>query len=356
MATILIFLLILIVLVLVHEAGHALAARLAGCRVEEFGIGFPPRLAAKKVGETLYSFNSVPLGGFVRITGEDDAALDDPRSFSRKPRLVRIGILLAGVAMNAVLAVVLFSIIAGVGSPVPIDAAAGQLPLTNRRIEIVDVSATPVLQAADVRSGDALVAVGGAPVADAAAAVSVIRGFSGTELPLRLRREGEVRETTLHFSEPHVPGVPVGLALLDIGTYQVSWWRAPAEGVRATARTVAVTAEGLQRLVLDLVRSGAVPKDVAGPVGIASLVGTVSRQGFLPLMELTAVLSVNLALLNALPIPALDGGRVLFVIVELFGIRRLRGRPERLAHAIGFAVLLALMALITIRDIHRLFS
>lgn len=356
MLTILVFLAVLVVLVLVHEAGHAVVARLTGCRVEEFGIGFPPRLWTYQVGETTYSLNLVPLGGFVRITGEDGAAHNDPRSFSRRPRAARMAILLAGVAMNLVLAVALFALLAGIGSPVPLHGAPDSLPLTDRRVELVEVSDNPVLQRAGLKAGDALNIVGGRKVQSAEDAAAAVRGFTGTALTLVLSREGREVQTTLQFPEPHVPGEPVGLSLLDVGTYKVPWRRAPAEGIRSTARTIQITALGIAKLFRDAVVEQVVPQDIAGPVGIASIVGAVSRQGLLPLMELTAVLSVNLALINVLPIPALDGGRVLFVLLEALGIRVFQGRPERLAHAIGFALLIGLIVLITISDIRRLFT
>lgn len=356
MLTLLLFLVVLGVLVLVHEAGHALVAWAIGCRVEEFGIGFPPRLAARRIRETLYSLNAVPLGGFVRITGEDDGDLRDPRSFAQKPRSGRVAVLLAGVVMNVILAVVLFTLIAGIGAPVPVHGVPGTLPLTDRRIEIVEVKENPVLQRAGVRSGDTIRRIGEQTPSSAAEAAKAVLGFEGTELPLLLERAGTREPVTLVFPTPHVPGEVVGLALLDIATYRVPWLAAPREGFRATSRTVEATGKGLVKLVGDAVRTRELPKDVAGPVGIASLVGVVGRQGILPLMELTAVLSVNLALINALPIPALDGGRVLFVLLEAIGIRHFRGRPERLAHAIGFAILMGLITLITIGDVRRLFS
>jgi regulator of sigma E protease len=356
MLTILLFLLVLGILVLVHEAGHALIAKTIGCRVEEFGIGFPPRLAARRLGETVYSVNIIPLGGFVRITGEGGEAIDDPRSFARKSRGRRAAVLLAGVTMNLLLAVVFFSLIAGIGAPVPVSGVPGTLPLVDRRVEVVEDSDNPVLRNAGIRSGDAITHVGGRFLPSAADAAEAIRGFRGVELPLVLTRDGSRQDVRLLFSEPHVPGEPVGLALLDVATYRVPWRRAPLEGIKATGRTVQATATGLAKLVRDAVQERVLPQDVAGPVGIASIVGTVGRQGILPLMELTAVLSVNLALINALPIPALDGGRVLFVLLEAVGIRRFRGGPERLAHAIGFAVLIGLIMLITIGDIRRLFT
>lgn len=352
--TVLLFLLVLGVLVLAHEAGHAIVARLIGCRVEEFGFGFPPRLFSWRVGETLYSFNLVPLGGFVRITGEDGTDADDARSFARKARPARIAVLVAGVVMNLVLAVVLFGIIAGTGTTVPVQGHTKGLPLSQPRVEIVDMKDSPILQTAGIQLGDEIIAIHGEPIASAAEAAQQIRSFDDTLLSLTIRRGDTVQDLTLTFPTPHTPGEPVGLSLIDLATYRVSWWQAPIEGVRSTVRTVAVTGRALGTLARDLVMARTVPEDVAGPIGIATLVGTVSRHGILPLMELTAVLSVNLALMNILPIPALDGGRVLFVLLEMIGLRSFRGRPERFAHAVGFTVLMLLMALITIRDLQRL--
>lgn len=352
--TVLLFLLVLGVLVLVHEAGHAVVARLIGCRVEEFGFGFPPRLFSRRVGETVYSFNLIPLGGFVRITGEDGGEADDPRSFARKSRPARIGVLVAGVVMNLALAVVLFAIIAGMGTTVPVQGSTEGLPLSQPRVEIVEIKDSPILTSAGIEIGDEIVVIQGNPIPSAGEAAQRIRSFGGTALSVTVRRGETMHDLTLNFPTPHIPGEPVGISLIDLATYRVSWWQAPIEGVRSTVRTVAVTGRALGTLARDLVMARTVPEDVAGPIGIATLVGTVSRHGILPLMELTAVLSVNLALMNILPIPALDGGRVLFVLFEMLGLRSFRGRPERFAHAVGFTVLMLLMVLITIRDLQRL--
>ncbi len=353
MLTVFLFLVVLAVLVLVHEAGHALVARLIGCRVEEFAVGFPPRVWGRRVGETVYTVNLIPLGGFVRIAGEDQET-DDPRSFSRRPRVAQAAVLVAGVVMNVLLAVLCFTVIAGVGSDVPVPSHPSGYPLTDRRVEVVQVNDTPVLRDAGIHPRDVLTRVQGQEVTTAEAAAAAIREFRGTTLVLTLRRGDTEHTTRVTLPDPHVPGEPIGLGLLDVGTYRVPWWSAPWEGIRATGRTVIVTLSALGRLVAEGVATREFPKDVAGPVGIASIVGIIGRQGVLPLLELVAVLSVNLAIINILPIPALDGGRVLFLLLDAFGIRGLRGKPERLAHAIGFALLIALVALITIKDIQRL--
>lgn len=346
------FLVLLLVLILIHEGGHALLARLMGVRVEEFGFGFPPRLLSRRVGETVYSVNALPIGGFVRLTGEDDADADDPRSFAAQPRGQRALIIAGGILANLALAVVAFTLVAGFGIDVPLGQT--DRTVTNRRVEIVELQDTPVLRTTNIQPGDALLAVDAVPVETAADAAEKVRGFAGEKLMLTVRRGTETKEIVLNFSPPKAAGDRVGLALLDVGTTRIPWSQAPLEGIRMTSRTMQLTVVGIGRTVRDAIVSRQAPKDLAGPVGIASITGVVAKRGFVPFLELLGVLSVNLALVNALPIPALDGGRLLFILFEALGIRGLRGRPERLAHTIGLIVLLALLAFITFGDVQRL--
>jgi len=360
MLIIIIFVLVLVVLVVSHEFGHAAAAWLTGCRVEEFGVGFPPKLFGKKFRETLFTINAIPLGGFVRITGEDGVTgaegskAVDQKSFANKNFGVKLVILVAGVTMNILLAVVIYTIIAGIGSSVPLDGLPANMPIADKRVEIIAVEDNEVLAKTDIKSGDIILKVNDQTISDSGSAVSAIKNFAGSELALTLKNEEGTRTTNIVFDGQHEAGKPVGLSLLDVGTYRVSWYRAPLEGVSATIRVVKMTAVGIGGLLYEIFSQGHVSSDVAGPVGIAKIVGQVGSQGFLPLMELTAVLSVNLALINILPIPALDGGRALFVIFEAMGIRIFRGRREQVAHTIGFALLILLVLLITINDIRRL--
>lgn len=360
MVAILSFVVLLLVLVLVHEAGHAAAARASGCRVEEFGFGLPPRIAGKRIGETLYSLNALPIGGFVRITGEDDLKSDDPRSFATKPRWKRALVLSAGVLANLLLAVVVFSLVAVLGVDVPIEglnetiAAKQHGQLADQRIVIIEVSDALALHRAGLQPNDVLLAVDGTPVSDAADGARRVRAFSGSQLLLTVQRDRAVKELTVEFSPPKRVEEKIGIALLDIGTVRVPWYKAPSEGVKMTGRAVRLTWSGISRIIRDAVVERKAPEDLAGPVGIASLTGIVAERGPRALLEFTGVLSVNLALVNALPIPALDGGRLLFLALESLGLTFLRGRPERLAHTIGFAMLLLLLVLITIGDVRRL--
>jgi regulator of sigma E protease len=360
MLTIIIFVLVLFVLVVAHEFGHAMAAWLTGCRVEEFGVGFPPKLFGKKIGDTLFSLNAVPLGGFVRITGEDgvtgaDGTINvDKKSFANKNFVIKLIILVAGVTMNLLLAVLIYTIIAGVGSSIPTAGIPADVPIMNKRVEIVAVENNELLSKTDIKVGDTISKVNGESVGDSSTVALTIRNFTGTEMALTLANRQGTRDVKIVFNGQHEVGKPVGLSLLDVGTYKVAWYKAPVEGVRATTRVVKMTAVGIGGLFKDLVIQRHVPSDVAGPVGIAKIVGQVGSQGFLPLLELMAVLSVNLALINILPFPALDGGRAMFVILEALGIRVFRGKIEQMAHSIGFALLILLVLLITINDIRRI--
>lgn len=353
MTTLLAFAALLLVLVLAHEAGHAVLARLFRCRVEEFGFGFPPRLTSVRVGETVFSLNALPLGGFVRLTGEDGNDVSDPQSFARKSRLVKAAILLGGITCNLLLAWVVFSLVAGLGIDIPAAGQPGNLAnLETRVVAFQDPS--PALMSSGLTIRDTILAVNEVSVTSAAETAARVREAVGSELKLLVRRGRETLTVSLKFERPKVAGERIGLALLDVGTVKVPWRQAPRQGARRTLETASLTVRGLGRLARDLVIDHRLSEDLSGPVGIAALTGAVVKQGFTPFLELGAILSVNLALINLLPIPALDGGRVLFLALESLGLRHLRGRPERLAHSIGFVVLLLLLLFVTLSDIQKL--
>ena len=353
MTTIVAFAVLLFVLVLIHEAGHALLARLFKCRVEEFGFGFPPRLTHTRVGETVFSLNALPVGGFVRLTGEDGEHLEDPRSFARQSRPRRAAILLGGVLCNLLFAVIAFSVVAGLGIDIP--AGASDAAGTHPQVRVIAFqNPSPALRASGLAVRDVLRAVNGSPVMSASAASALVRDATGRELAFQVRRGRAEHLVTLRFDQPKLPGERIGLVLLDVVTQKTPWAQAPRAGIRRTVETVNLTVRGLGRLARGLLVDHTLSDDLTGPVGIATLAGTVAQQGMIPLLDLGAILSVNLALINVLPIPALDGGRLLFLVLESLGVRHARGRPERLAHSIGFVVLLILLLFVTLSDIRKL--
>lgn len=342
------FIAVLGVLVFVHEFGHFIVAKLWGIAVEEFGIGYPPRLAKlAEIDGTKYTINALPLGGFVRLAGEEDPRL--PGSFASQRRLARATTLVAGPAMNVVLAIVLYIVISMIGAPTPMPGSPG--------VGVYDVQAGSPAEAAGLRPGDTILKIGGVTLGpdavDQLQAYVATRGGQPIQL-IVLRGEQVLDPLTI---VPRVnPGENQGALGIRIGpalvtkTYPLG--DAIVYGFQETGRL------GMLMLItLGEIIRGAEPLEVAGPLGIAQATGEVARSGVVWLMDFTAMLSLNLALINLLPFPALDGGRLIFVFLEaLRGGRRIDPRKERLVHVIGMAVLLSLLVFISYFDLMRIVS
>jgi len=375
MLAILVFILILGLLVFVHEAGHCIAAKRAGMGVEEFGFGFPPRLigvqrvsgkwrmvrgggSSRKPSTinhqppTIYSLNWIPLGGFVRITGESGGDADDPRSFAAKPRWQRAIVLVAGVAMNLVLAIVLFTAVYSLGAPQVIDDLPPGATIRDRRTSIIGVLRDGPAAGAGVQSGDAITAIDGESFTDIRGVQQYIGAHADQDLRITVDRNGQSREFTLRPAP--LPGVErpgIGVQLVEVGTVRFPLHLAAWQGVRATGFVIAEILRALGGLVRGLVVERAVTVDVVGPVGIAVMTGQVVSLGFVHLLQFTAVLSANLALLNVFPFPALDGGRLFILLIEAIRRRSIGKRIENAIHAAGFALLLLLVVAVTYHDI-----
>ncbi|MBX5493488.1 MAG: site-2 protease family protein [Chloroflexi bacterium] len=338
---------VLSLLMLVHELGHFITARLAGMKVEEFGFGFPPRLIGKEIGGVVYSLNWIPLGAFVRILGEDDPK--EPGSFASKGPLARFIVLFAGSGMNFVLAVVLFAAAYMSGVPTP----------TAMRIEVGSVLPDSPAQAAGLQPGDVIVALNQQPVPTIEDLQRVARANAGQQVVVQVQRDGH--ELALPVT-PRPPGsagagtigVSLRATVLESRPQRYSPGDALARGAEQTWRLVTLTLS-LPALLIQ----GVITPDQARPIGIVNmgrLVGdaanTVGETGLLfPLLMLTAAFSAGLGVANLLPLPGLDGGRLLFLIIET--VRGQRIAPERaeLVHAVGIALLLALMGVLIISDI-----
>ncbi len=375
--TILIFVVVLGLLVFVHELGHFLVAKRSGMQVDEFGFGFPPRVLGiyrtSKGGRfllgsktptdaigTIYSINLIPLGGFVKIVGENNDAPDNPNSFGKKSFWMRLCTLLAGVVMNAVLAWVLISIGLAVGIPTVIDEQnVTTLPqgatLSAPALTILDVRQQSPASKAGILVGDKILAidttrVDSKPVEEQIVSVqNYIKERKGQSFEFIISRSGETQTLMVASNANPAPGEgPTGVSLGMVGKLRYPWYKAPLTGLRVAAEQLYAVAGGLATLV-----SGGVSlNQVGGPVKIAQLTGEASRLGIIYLLQFAAFLSLNLAVLNSLPIPALDGGRVLFLIIEK--IRRKPNNPsiEQAVNAVGFLALLLLMLIVTINDFH----
>ena len=358
--TILLFIAILGILILVHEFGHFFAAKKAGAKVEEFGFGFPPRIWGVKRGETLYSINLLPIGGFVKIYGEDGEERKDPRSFSSRSILTRSLIIVAGVVMNMLLAVVLFSAGHFVGLPQVLNEESPLAGVKNIRVRVAEVVKDSPAELAAIQVGDTIVELHFndeklTGVRTIASVQNFITAHHSETITLVVERAGESisKELIPRENPPEGEGA-VGIAMVRTGEISYPFYLAPLKGIESTFFVTVGTLRAFGGIVADLVTTGSLRGELSGPVGIAVLTGQVQKMGFIFLLQFMALISVNLAIINALPFPALDGGRLFFL-----GIEKIRGKPvnqkyEKIAHTIGFALLILLMIVVTFRDIGRL--
>ncbi|MFC1967448.1 RIP metalloprotease [Chloroflexota bacterium] len=343
--TILSFIAVLIVLVMVHEIGHFVTARASGVKVEEFGLGFPPRLLSFKRGETLYSLNAIPLGGFVKMAGEEDPKI--PGSLASKGTAVRIMVLAAGSLMNALLPVLLFSI----AFMVPHDVVIGEVQVRGT------VYPSPAM-AAGIEVGDVLLEVDGRPLSSAHELRRYLQLKRGEEIDILVRHDDGVTETvSLTPRWRHAPGRgATGIVPEDINYEILSqsypFWEAIPMGVVKCVETFTLFKNAIISMVI-----GIEPVVLTGPVGIAQITGEAAQAGLSPLLEFAAFFSINLAIINIFPLPALDGGRIAFVLLEWIRRgRRVSPKVEGYIHMAGFFMLMAAFAAITYQDIWRIIA
>jgi regulator of sigma E protease len=353
-------------LILIHELGHFFAARKAGVEVEEFGFGLPPRAKTLfKWQGTIFSLNWIPFGGFVRLKGENAVSEADRKatgSFSRASILARCGVLIAGVAMNFVLAVVIFLYGFSYGQWIPTyltldemkDAASrGEINMT-LGVLIEDVLTGGGAQEAGIPKGSILTAIDGKPIIQPSDVITL---------------QGNKKSVTYTYlsmigAEPSTASVKVaegktGVFLRSVPLELSAPARGPVEAVKLSLRETKVVTQqtviGIGKLFSSLARTAQVPEGVTGIVGIAQLTYSTVQEGFSMYLRLMALLSLSLAVLNILPFPALDGGRLLFVLSELF-IKPGNRRIEIITNTVGFGVLLFVILLVTLYDVFRLFT
>lgn len=355
MLTLIIFLAVLSLLVFVHEFGHFIAARRAGVTVEEFGFGFPPRLFGWKRGQTTYSVNWIPLGGFVKLKGESGEAARDPDSFAHKKVWQRAMIIAAGVLMNFFLAAVLLT----VGFIRGLPHVAEELP-RGARVEDVRIAIGRVLEgspaeAARIEPGDVILAIDEQEGFITAEAVQeYVREHEGAPVRVRLARATEeVEVVATPVMLPETGRVGLGIGLFVVGTVSYPWYLAPLRGLQMTGILTVEIVRAFGHVLGGLVSEGRLAVDISGPVGIAVLTGRAAELGLSYLLQFVAILSINLGVINFVPFPALDGGRFLFLIIEKIRGRPVDRRAEAIIHQIGFALLLALVLIVTYRDLAR---
>jgi len=348
------------ILIFVHEVGHFLLAKRVGIKVEEFGFGLPPRLFGKKIGDTIYSLNLLPIGGFVRLFGEDSAELTPARrgvggkepadAFYAQSKRVRVAVVIAGVVMNFLFGILVFgSIFSFLGIPEATD-----------RVQIVGIAPGSPAEA-NFRLGDEIVSVVGERISTTDEFKQLVDTRKGQEVQFVVLRDLK-RLDIRAVPRPNPPADEGSLGVIIspiVAFVHYPIWQMPFRGVwygmqEAFYWGVNII-EGLGGVLRDLFR-GIVPKEVGGPFEIHFLFREASKVGWVPQLQLLAILSVNLGIINLFPFPPLDGGRVLFIGIEAVTGRKIRARVEQVIHTVGMVILLALMLAITVQDILRRFG
>lgn len=352
MFTLIVFVLLLGVLVLVHELGHFLTAIRLGVDVEEFGIGFPPRLFSFKRKGILYSINLLPLGGFVKIKGENGDDLNNPKSFVNQKTWKKSLILSAGVLMNFVTAFVLLTLGFMIGMPQAIDPQSDLSQFKDRGVVIIEVLENSAADKAGLEIGDRLVKIDDQVITDSDFVYSFIKEHSDQELNLAINRANESKEIKAKPEVMPDGTEPIlGLGMLDVGVVSYGFFASIWQGLQSVVSMTWQILSAFGNLLKDLITTGHLSAGLSGPVGVAIMTGQVARLGLIYIMNFAAILSLNLAVLNILPFPALDGGRLMFVLLEKVRGKKLNESVEAIIHNSGFALLMLLIVFITWRDV-----
>ena len=343
--TIVAFLAILAVLIIAHELGHFTTAKASGVRVDEFGLGFPPRLLGIRRGETLYSLNAIPLGGFTKMAGEEDPKM--PRSLASKRIGTRLLVLSAGSLMNFLLPLLLFS----VAFMVPHNLVVGQ-------VVVEEVAENSPAALAGIEPGDMFLRINDKPVHNFGDLHRYTHLNLGKEITLLVKHSDSTTEDIQVIPRWKPPpdqgamGIVIGMSYPTIVSQHQPFWKAIPMGVAECVETFVLFKNEIIRWLI-----GATSPQLAGPVGIAQITGEVVKAGISPLLKFAAFLSINLAIINIFPLPALDGGRIAFVLLEWVRRgRRISPKTEGLVHFIGFTMIMAFILVITYQDIIRIIS
>ncbi len=355
--TIITFLIVLGILVFVHELGHFIAAKKAGVVVEEFSIFIPPRVWSKKVGETRYSINLIPFGGYVKMLGEMEESKNS-RSFGNQSKFKRFMISISGVLMNIILAWVILTIGFSFGMP-PLISEADSLP-GEKNVEgilVIYVEEGSVAENVGFSKGDIIYS---ATVDDKMfefasdqELIDFTKSHLNQEVNFNAEISGERKDIKVSVSDNEE--APLGIAPIDNLKVKIPWYQAPHVALRETYMIGKATVEVLGDLFGTLFTKGKIVEGVGGPVAIYSFTSLAVDLGWMIVIQFVALLSIGLAMFNILPFPALDGGRILFIILEsIFGKKVVKESVENTIHLIGFGLLIVLFILLTYNDILRL--
>lgn len=335
------------ILIFIHELGHFLAAKFFKVPVSEFGIGFPPRLFGRKLGGTVYSINVLPFGGFVKIEGDDDGPADDERSFAGIAAWKKVVILSAGVAMNIFLGWIVLSAIFMAGTP--------------QYLMIAEVATGSPAEAAGIMEGDIIIKteyfsegehrIITDPVT-AEGFIDLVSLAGEDPVTLSIVREKESLEVVLSGRLNPPPGEgSLGIAISEIGFFKRPFLSSLKEGLLATALTLKLVVVGFYQIITGFFIDPDIIRNVAGPVGIFGIAMRTGELGLVFLFQLMAFISINLAVINLAPFPALDGGRILFLAIEKIRGAAISLKTQHVFNLIGFTILIIFMIAVTIKDI-----
>ncbi len=408
--TIVVFVIVLSVLVFVHEAGHFWAARKMGVKVEEFGFGLPPRAIGalkftadravplaeeetveveenmfgdqkiheeitevgviKKIkrwkffwgerlpdpekdfvaADTVYSINWLPLGGFCKIKGENGEGETDSDSFVNKAIWKRIAIISAGVIMNVILAMVLFAAGYMIGLPQSVDDNTGQNYITDQKIQIVEVLPNTPAASAGIKAGDVIISIDGNKFTRDTLLQDYVNAHAGKVLDYQILRDNQTIDYQITPTVNNGKG-QIGIAIVDTGLVRYPWYLAIWKGITTAIILLWVIIVAFYELIKNLILGHGVSAEISGPVGIATMTGQYARMGFVYLLQFVGLLSLNLAVVNFLPLPALDGGRIIFLLIEKIKGSPVKREVEATVHNVGFIALIILVLAITVKDI-----
>ncbi|MEK7531978.1 MAG: site-2 protease family protein [Patescibacteria group bacterium] len=362
---ILLVLFVFTALVAIHEFGHFIVAKKNGVRVDEYAIGFPPRLFSKKIGETEYSLNLLPIGGYVKIFGEnpDEESLegkDKNKSLANKPKLVQVAVISAGPIFNILFAWVLLTVAITFGLPASAEYLKANTASLEAKIYILDVASKSPAEKAGFSRGDQIIFASSGQDGLQLLSVKNVQDFisthEGREVIFQVRRGSHdiALKAVPELSKENKRAI-IGISLDELSVLKLPLHQAALESFRATALMTKGVTVGLFDFFAGMFQGKGDFSSVAGPVGIVSLVGDASKFGLGYFLGFTALISVNLGIINLIPFPALDGGRLLFVGIEAVTRRRISPVIVNAINAFGLTLLLILILLVTYHDISKFF-
>lgn len=352
MEAVIIFILILSLLILVHELGHFVSAIKLGVKVEEFAIGFPPKLFSWTKKGIKYSINWIPMGGFVKITGEQGEGQDDPQSFVNQPAWKKLIIVSAGVFMNFVLAFVLLSAVFMIGFPQELTEDTVGKEIKDKNVVILQIAKDSPAEEVGLEVGDKILEVNGQVFENYEEVYTELEFLRGEDVLLSVRKtdEQEIVYNLRHRILEESGESMLGVGITETGIISYGFFGSIAQGFKVTIGMITSIVKALINLITDLITRGHVAPGFGGPIAVAAVTGQIVKLGFINIIYFAAVLSINLGVINFFPFPALDGGRALFILAQAITRKKLDEKAEAWIHNSGFIFLIGVLIVVTLRD------